>query len=130
MSSLRNRQLNRAATFTEGAVSMPQGPTMRRRSSVMSTLSLEDTRNSLRRSSTDSLFRPNDERMDKYISDEPEGSHWHSLPLSFVLLPAIAGLVWSNGSTIVSDLMIITLSCAFLYWCTRLPWYELFPPIK
>lgn len=119
--SLRNRQLGRSSTFTEGTSQFTAPFPPRRRGSLLSNLSLDDPRYSFR-SSTDNLLRAGDDRMDKFTSEESEGSHWHSLPISFVVLPAFAGLIWSNGNNIASDIMLLTLACIFLYWCTRLPW--------
>src|SRR4051794_37564238 len=77
-SQLRQRGLNRAATFADGATSL------NRRGSVFSE-GLSETRKSLR-SSTDDLLLP------RYKSGSPlvgqhEPSHWHSIPLGLALLP-------------------------------------------
>ncbi|CAI6333389.1 unnamed protein product [Periconia digitata] len=109
--ALRQRMLNRAATFTDTAGR--SSPLPRRRSSVYS-----DTRHPLR-SSTDSLLRPNDtERLTK--NDEP--SFWHSAPLAFAIVPAFAGLLFQNGGAVVTDILLLAFGSMFLNWCLRSPW--------
>ncbi|KAF2254050.1 hypothetical protein BU26DRAFT_420411 [Trematosphaeria pertusa] len=115
---LRQRMLNRAATFTEGA--HHSAPSLsRRRSSMLSEYS--DTRHSFR-SSTDSLLRPGGNTdMDKLATpDEP--SLWHSAPLVFAIVPAFAGLLFQNGGAIVTDILLLGLASMFLNWCVRAPW--------
>ncbi|KAF2659061.1 hypothetical protein K491DRAFT_591924 [Lophiostoma macrostomum CBS 122681] len=109
---LRQRMLNRAATFSEGAHPIP--PLRRRRSSILSEYS--DTRHSFR-SSTDNLLRPMDPLTS---SDEP--SYWHSAPLAFAILPAVGGLLFQNGGAIVTDVLLLGLGSIFLNWCVRAPW--------
>ncbi|KAF2262110.1 hypothetical protein CC78DRAFT_546151 [Lojkania enalia] len=113
---LRQRMLNRAATFSEGAQLVP--PVQRRRSSVLSDYS--DTRQSYR-SSTDNLLRSSGNDMDTITSsDEP--SVWHSAPLVFAILPAVGGLFFQNGSAVVTDVLLLALASMFLNWCVRAPW--------
>ncbi|KAF2474200.1 uncharacterized protein BDR25DRAFT_119942 [Lindgomyces ingoldianus] len=112
---LRQRMLNRAPTFSEGAHSIPP---LRRRSSVLSEYS--DTRHSFR-SSTDNLLRPGGHNMDTLTSsDEP--SVWHSVPLAFAILPAVGGLLFQNGSSVVTDILLLAFGSMFLNWCVRAPW--------
>lgn len=82
---LRQRMLNRAATFAEGAQPLPTRP-LRRRSSLLSDLS--DTRHSFR-SSTDNLLR-NTDAHDKVTSLE-EGTHWLSSPVIFAVFLQLLG---------------------------------------
>ena len=56
-----------------------------------------------------------------YTADE--SSHWHSSPLAFALLPAVGGLVFTNGSAFVTDILLLGLAAGFLNWSCRLPWY-------
>lgn len=112
---LRQRMLNRAATFTDGA--SRSSPFPRRQSSVYS-----DTRHSVR-SSTDSLLRPNggtDEERFTNKNDEP--SFWYSAPLAFAIVPAFAGLLFQNGGAVVTDLLLLGFGSMFLNWCLRSPW--------
>jgi hypothetical protein len=118
-SQLRQRGLNRAATFADGSM-----PSNRRRSSVFSE-GLSETRKSFR-SSTDDLLLP------RYKSGSPlasqhEPSHWHSIPLGLALLPAVGGLFFKNGSAVITDITLLALAAIFLNWSVRLPWYAV-PP--
>jgi hypothetical protein len=96
-----------------------QSPTSpRRRSSTFSTDSLKEVRKQFQ-SSTDDLLLP---RASPKGHDEP--SHWHSVPLVFALLPAIGGILFKNGSSVVTDIMLLALAAIFLNWSVRLPWYD------
>jgi hypothetical protein len=119
-SQLRQRSLHRAATFADGSM-----PSNRRRGSVFSE-GLSETRRSLR-SSTDDLLLP------RYKSGSPlasqhEPSHWHSIPLGLALLPAVGGLIFQNGSAVITDITLLALAAIFLNWSVRLPWYAV-PPL-
>jgi hypothetical protein len=114
---LRQRMLNRAATFSEGA---QHATAPRRRNSTLSQYS--DTRHSFR-SSTDDLQQflgKND--MDKLTTTD-EVSFWHSAPLAFAIVPAVAGLLFQNGGAIVTDILLLGFGSLFLNWCVRTPWY-------
>ncbi|KAF2112003.1 hypothetical protein BDV96DRAFT_498381 [Lophiotrema nucula] len=113
---LRQRMLNRAATFSEGA--QPPPSLRRRRSSVLSDYS--DTRHSFR-SSSDNLLRTSGNDMDTLTSSN-EPSFWHSAPLAFALLPAVGGLLFQNGSAVVTDILLLAFASLFLNWCVRAPW--------
>ncbi|KAF2012662.1 hypothetical protein BU24DRAFT_351568 [Aaosphaeria arxii CBS 175.79] len=113
---LRQRMLNRAATFSEGA--QPFQPPNRRRSSILSDYS--DTRPSFR-SSTDNLLRPGGHDAEKMSTSE-EPSFWHSAPLAFAILPALGGLLFQNGSAVVTDVLLLLFASMFLNWCVRAPW--------
>lgn len=117
-SQLRQRMLNRAATFAEGAQPSPVRP-LRRRSSLLSDLS--DTRHSTR-SSTDNLLRNTDTH--GKASPLEDGSHWLSSPVIFAIFPAVAGLLYQNGAAVLTDLFTLGLASWFLHWCCTFPWYE------
>ena len=117
-SQLRQRMLNRAATFAEGAQPSPVRP-LRRRSSLLSDLS--DTRHSTR-SSTDNLLR-NTDAYDKVTSLE-EGNHWLSSPVIFAVFPAVGGLLYQNGAAVLTDIFTLGLASWFLHWCCTFPWYD------
>lgn len=91
------------------------GAGLNRRNSTLSD-SISEARHSIR-SSTDDLFLP---RVSK--EDSLEESHWHSSPLGLALLPAIAGIFFQNGSSIVTDVTLLVLAAIFLNWSVRLPW--------
>ncbi|KAF2196326.1 hypothetical protein GQ43DRAFT_343013, partial [Delitschia confertaspora ATCC 74209] len=112
---LRQRMLNRAATISEGARPSPPRP---RTGSVISDLS--ESRYSFR-SSTDNLLRAGKDDMNTLTSSE-EPSVWDSLPLAFAILPAIGGLLFQNGSSVVTDMLLLGLGSMFLNWCVRAPW--------
>lgn len=54
---------------------------------------------------------------------DEEPSHWHSSPIAFAFLPALAGLFFTNGSAFVTDMLLLALAALFLNWSVRLPWY-------
>lgn len=114
-SQLRQRMLNRAATFAEGVQPSPTRP-LRRRSSLLSDLS--DTRHSVR-SSTDNLLRSND--IDKLTSMQ-ESNYWVSSPVVFAVFPAVAGLLYQNGAAVLTDIFTLGLASWFLHWCCTFPW--------
>lgn len=73
------------------------------------------------RSSTDNLLNPGSRDADKLEQDEP--SLWHSLPLVFAILPAVSGIFFTNGSAVVTDILLLGLASLLLNWCVRMPWY-------
>jgi hypothetical protein len=105
-----NRSMNHPDAF-------PRPP--QRRSSLLSDYSLDDARHSIR-SSTDDLLLPKAQGVEHEISNE--GSHWQSVPLAFALLPAIGGMLFKNGSAIITDIILLGLAAVFLNWSVRLPW--------
>lgn len=113
---LRQRMLNRAATFSEGASSSPS----RRRGSILSQYS--DTRHSFR-SSTDDLPQFSGKNDMERLTTTDEVSLWHSAPLAFAIVPAFAGLLFQNGGAIVTDILLLGFGALFLNWCVRTPWY-------
>ncbi|POS86964.1 hypothetical protein EPUL_002407 [Erysiphe pulchra] len=91
----------------------------RRRSSNISDYSLKDARNSIQASTEDLLFP----RLNTLGNESIQvTSPWHSAPLAFALLPALAGILFTNGSGIVTDVMLLGLAAIFLNWSVRLPW--------
>ena len=113
LSNLRQRPSNRASSFA--GVSNPPG---RRRSSILSD-SVDGTQQSIR-SSTDNLLLPKAQGSRYDGSDEP--SHWHSAPLALALLPAVGGLLFKDGSAVVTDVTLLGLAAVFLNWSVRVPW--------
>lgn len=98
---------------------IPHSPGVRRRSSNLTDFSLDDARKSFR-TSTDDLLLP---KVSMNGAHGLEASHWHSAPLAFALLPAIGGLLFKNGSSVITDVMLLGLSAIFLNWSVRLPWF-------
>lgn len=112
-SPLRQRPLGRAPTFAE----VPS-PLSLRRSSTFSD-SIDGARQSIL-SSTDDLLLPKVKNLGLGTNHEP--SHWHSIPLALALLPALGGLLFHNGSAVVTDITLLGLAAVFLNWSVRLPW--------
>jgi hypothetical protein len=77
-------------------------------------------------SSTDSLLLPKPNKTGE--GEKHESSHWDSAPLAFALLPAVGGMLFTNGSSVVTDVMLLGLAAIFLNWSVRSPWYALFSP--
>lgn len=93
----------------------------RRRSSTFSDLSLNEARKSFQ-ASTDDLLLPKPSGTDHGSGDS---SAWHSAPLAFALFPALGGMLFKNGSSVITDVMLLGLAAIFLNWSVRLPWYEI-----
>jgi hypothetical protein len=110
---LRHRPLGRAATFSDTST-----PPNRRRPSLFSD-SVSEARNSIR-SSTDDILLP---RANGSEDLDHEPSPLHSAPLVLALLPAVGGLLFTNGSAHVTDVTLLFLAAIFLNWSVRLPWY-------
>ena len=51
-----------------------------------------------------------------------EVSHWHSAPLAVAVVPALAGLIFRNGSVVITDLTLLGLAAFALNWALRIPW--------
>lgn len=69
------------------------------------------------------LPRPKLNRRGSDEKSDDGGSNWASAPLAFALLPAIGGMVFKDGSAVVSDVLLLGLAAVFLNWSVRLPWY-------
>ncbi|EEY22565.1 conserved hypothetical protein [Verticillium alfalfae VaMs.102] len=94
-----------AAATASGPYDVP-----RRRDSTLSDYSLGDAGD---------LFNP------KPLGHQPsaeDGSKWTHLPIAFALLPAVGGILFQNGSAIVTDVMLLGLSAVFLHWSVTQPW--------
>jgi len=92
---------------------------LRRRSSTFSDYSLKEARKSFQ-DSTEDLLMPRPSAMGHEASHD--SSPWDSAPLAFALLPALGGLLFTNGSSITTDIMLLGLAAIFLNWSVRLPW--------
>lgn len=116
-SGLRQRGPARAATTTF-AEDLNSTSVLRRNSTLSDSVS--EARNSIR-SSTDDLFLPRVSRRTNNV-DLQEESHWQSAPLGLALFPAIAGVFFKNGGSVVTDITLLVLAAIFLNWSVRLPW--------
>ena len=112
-SPLHHRLTKHVPTFTDLT-----SPVDRRRNSLISD-SVDDVRSSIR-SSTDDLLLPKVKGSGLETHHEP--SHWHSAPLALALLPAVGGLVFRDGSAIVTDVTLLAVAAVFLNWSVRVPW--------
>ncbi|KAK4996308.1 hypothetical protein LTR66_004054 [Elasticomyces elasticus] len=114
----RHRFSGRQSSFTDAA-----SPSMaHRRSSLLSSSSVEDARNSIRSSADGLLLSARAGHRKSSVTSDMEDSHWHNTPLAFAALPAIAGLLFQNGSAFVTDALLLGLGVLFLYWTSFLPW--------
>lgn len=113
-------QLRHRASINRWSSNLDSPQPIRRRSSNLTDFSIDDARRTIR-DSTDDLLRPRPHGDDNHGA---EVSHWHSAPLAFALLPALGGMFFKNGSSIVTDVMLLGLAAVFLNWSVRLPWYE------
>ncbi|RFU24070.1 hypothetical protein B7463_g12268, partial [Scytalidium lignicola] len=86
----------------------------RRRSSNFSEFSLNEARRT-----TDDLLLPTPHDPQLEVKHD---SHWDSAPLAFALLPAIGGMMFQNGSSVVTDITLLGLAAIFLNWSVRIPW--------
>lgn len=83
---------------------------LQRRNSNFSDYSLNEARN---------ILNP---RPSSHTEPTPETSSLASLSLAFALLPAIAGALFKNGSSVVTDIMLLGLAGVFLHWSVTQPW--------
>ncbi|KIW20391.1 hypothetical protein PV08_00966 [Exophiala spinifera] len=111
---LRLRPLGRASTFAE------DNNRSGRRSSSFISETLSETRRSLR-TSTDDILLPRLKDGDDIV-DNDENSNWQSLPLGLALLPAVGGLLFKNGSAVITDITLLGLAAIFMNWALRSPW--------
>ncbi|KAH0288874.1 hypothetical protein KCU62_g4796, partial [Aureobasidium sp. EXF-3399] len=115
--NLRSRSSTKTSPTTADGTPPIQPSFSRRRSSLLSFSSLDDTRHS-----AGDFIRPS-LGLDHQDSTAPDDlSHWHSSPLAFAFLPALAGLFFTNGSAFVTDILLLGLAALFLNWSVRLPW--------
>lgn len=90
----------------------------RRRSSNFSEYSLNEFNKNLR-DSTDDILLPKPGDMKE--GHNHDSSHWDSAPLAFALLPAIGGLFFTNGSSVITDVMLLGFAAILLNWSVRVP---------
>jgi hypothetical protein len=133
LSSNSQRPQNRSGVFSPNSFASADdfshpGPRVRRRSSLQSLASAQESL----RGSADDLWSPkpyddDDDfgrggRRSQNGNSKDEVSGWHSLPLAFALLPAVAGLIMKDGAQVVTDILLLGLASVFLNWSVRLPW--------
>lgn len=86
---------------------------LRRRSSTFSDYSLSEARRNIR----DDILNPSGAGLEHASSD------WAWLPLAFALLPAVGGLFFKNGSSLITDILLLGLAAVFLHWSVTQPWF-------
>lgn len=87
----------------------------RRRSSTFSDYSLSEARRNL----SDDILNPTGAGLDLV---NPHSSNWGSIALGFALFPAVGGLFFEKGSSLVTDVMLLGLAAIFLHWSVTQPW--------
>lgn len=60
--------------------------------------------------------------MDEILERAPRESSWHSVPLAFAVLPAVAGLLVKDAGHVVTDFLLLALGAVFLRWMVKVPW--------
>ncbi|KAK5654160.1 hypothetical protein OQA88_7591 [Cercophora sp. LCS_1] len=112
--------IRRSATVGEGAKWRPSSTEFnprlsfdgeRRRSSTLSDYSLSEAKRGL-----------NEDILNPGGGLDTHDHKWSILPLIFALLPAVGGIFHKNGSSFVTDLMLLGLSGVFLNWSVTQPW--------
>lgn len=119
VSAIRQRIPHRQSS--NGSLRSPPAPELpRRRSSILSYSSIEDATNSF----AEDIVNPA-KNVGSRVLKEEQDSHWHSTPLAFAILPAIAGLLFNNGSAFVTDVLLLGFAALFMNWSIRMPreWY-------
>lgn len=51
-----------------------------------------------------------------------ESSPLATLSLAFALVPGVAGVLFKNGSSVATDVMLLGLAAVFLHWSVTQPW--------
>lgn len=104
----------RSGIFIPGNTTSFESPSLRDsrcRSSTFSDCSLSVAR----RNFDQDIINPGKEHQDE------EDSRWASLPLAFAIVPAISGIMFKNGSAMVTDVILLGLASIFLNWTLRSP---------
>ncbi|CAM1505350.1 Fc.00g109870.m01.CDS01 [Cosmosporella sp. VM-42] len=110
------------------AMTVDDASPLRRRPHLMSDTSSFEGVLPPRRSSNFSEYSLGEAR--DLLNPQPEGvqmassesSSLASLSLAFALLPAISGVLFKNGSAVVTDVMLLGLAGVFLHWSVTQPW--------
>ncbi|KAK3333903.1 hypothetical protein B0T19DRAFT_353711 [Cercophora scortea] len=115
-----NHALRRSATVAADGTnlrrrSMPglpssEGEEGRRRNSTFSEASFTG----VKRNVQEDLFSP--------CGESRERPWWSSLSLVFALLPAIGGILFTDGSVVITDIVLLGLAAVFLNWSVTQPW--------
>ncbi|TGZ81017.1 hypothetical protein EX30DRAFT_34353 [Ascodesmis nigricans] len=60
--------------------------------------------------------------VDEILESAPQGNSWHSVPLAFAVLPAVAGVVVKDSGQLVTDFLLLVLATVILRWVVKVPW--------
>ncbi|KAK4539818.1 hypothetical protein LTR36_010352 [Oleoguttula mirabilis] len=115
--AMRHRLLHQQSNRANSSPSRTPPTLPRRRSSILSYTSLDGSTHSW----ADDIINPKTGRRNAQ-NDDHEVTHWHSSPIAFAILPALGGLLFKNGSAVVTDGLLLTLAAVFMNWSIRLPW--------
>ncbi|KAH7170368.1 hypothetical protein EDB81DRAFT_162173 [Dactylonectria macrodidyma] len=99
--------------FADASASSPAVEAFPRRSSNFSEYSLSEARD---------LLNPQPMGRGSDQLQTSDSSSLASLSLAFALLPALAGVLFKNGSAVVTDVMLLGLAGVFLHWSVTQPW--------
>ncbi|KXJ94927.1 hypothetical protein Micbo1qcDRAFT_202604 [Microdochium bolleyi] len=123
-SSFPEPLLRRAATVNFGSQSHPPHASsssafggMKRRGSTFSD-GFSDARRDLE-NSADELFNPTRARRREESADRSALSY---TPLVLALLPAVAGMIFQNGASFFTDLILLAIAAVVLNWSVTQPW--------
>ncbi|PTB64345.1 hypothetical protein BBK36DRAFT_1124039 [Trichoderma citrinoviride] len=105
--SMRSASMSRHMSSDSSSAEAPP-----RRSSNFSEYSLSEARD---------ILNPRPYPQGEQVSSH-EASPLASLSLAFALLPAIAGILFQNGTSVVTDIMLLGLAAIFLHWSVTQPW--------
>ncbi|KAI1500391.1 hypothetical protein F5X99DRAFT_419231 [Biscogniauxia marginata] len=67
--------------------------------------------------SADDIFNPS-----RSSAEPGKKSPFAYVPLTLALLPALAGMLFENGSAFFTDLILLSLAAVFLHWSVTQPW--------
>ncbi|KAK1240710.1 hypothetical protein MKX07_006143 [Trichoderma sp. CBMAI-0711] len=104
--SMRSASMSRHMSSDSSSEAPP------RRSSNFSEYSLSEARD---------ILNPRPYPQGEQVSNH-EASPLASLSLAFALLPAIAGVLFQNGTSVATDIMLLGLAAIFLHWSVTQPW--------
>lgn len=107
-------QLRHRPTSSQPSFDRSFDSPLRRRSSTFSDYSLNEARRNIR----DDILNPGGAGLEQH-----DNTNWAWLPLAFALLPAVSGLFFKNGSSLVTDLLLLGLAAVFLHWSVTQPWF-------
>lgn len=119
-SGLRNR--NASISFSRTSSWNDRRPLPERRTSSFVSDASSDGRRFSVKGLADSLAGDSAQDDAQLLDSSQEASLWYSLPLLFAIVPAIGGVAFKSGATILTDLALLCLAAVYLNWCLTSPW--------